>query len=205
MRSAGQQHVRQTGAAPAERRAGSAYVDARGALLLEVLLSLAIFISAGLMVLTTMGRGVSELEAARLRVVGTDLARSAIAEIEAGVSSAESLNGPVPEWREDGAVFDDALPEETGWELRVETSPTRFDGLTLVTVTAVRIADGGSAGGAGDVGGVTLQQMVRIGEGARDQVGDEDDISAEAARDSAGRDRFPRESGSSRDERGGGP
>lgn len=172
----------------------------RGALLMEMMLALAVFVGAALAILSAMGQSAASLAAARERQRAMDLARSAMSRIEAGIETAETLNGPVPEWQDEESTseFDDAPPEPTGWELVIRTSPfggtgrggdaVAGGGLTLVEVTAMR-RDPGRAAPAVTV---TLRQLVRLGAEAEDRVGNLDDIGRAAER-------------ARRDQRGGGP
>lgn len=145
---------------------------ARGALLLESLLALAIFAMAGIAILTLVGQGARSVELTRERLRALDLARSAMARLEAGIDTPETLHGPVAPWGDEaGGAFADAPPRETGWELRIETTRSEFDGLTMVTVTAQRA--GAEEGGPGSV---TLRQLVRLAEQERDELGEEDEL-----------------------------
>lgn len=154
-----------------------------GWVLLEIILALAIFTMAALAVLSVMGQASRNVEIARLQVHGLDLARSAMARLEAGVKSAEELRGPVAAWSqfetEAGAeAFADELPEPTGWELEIETEPSQFAGLTLVSVTAMRRDEAsGSTSHA-----TRLTQLVRLSALEEDSVGERDEISVEAER-----------------------
>lgn len=122
----------------------------RGALLLEVVLALAIFVGAGLAVLGAVERAVGSAEYVRDLHVAADLARSAISGIEVGLEDPIAMNGPVRSWEEG-----EGTGAGNGWELRVEVSPAPFDGLTLVAVTAQR------EGGVRPVS-CTLRQLVRL-------------------------------------------
>lgn len=143
----------------------------RAALLLEVILSLALFVGTALMILAILGRALDALEEARLRQTACDLARSAMSRIEAGIASPESLNGPAHLFDEPLNAPGDDVPVESGWELIVETEPSPFDGLTLVTVTARRVQDPTGPHTADDpdqgqhrAGTYTLRQLVRLDE-----------------------------------------
>ena len=59
----------------------------RGALLLEVVLALALFVTAGIAILSMVGQSVGSLKSAREKLHAADLARSAMAKIEAGRST----------------------------------------------------------------------------------------------------------------------
>jgi type II secretory pathway pseudopilin PulG len=154
----------------------SGTVHRRGALLLEVVLALALFVMAGMAILSQVGQSVGSLKAAREKQHAADLARSAMAKIEAGVETAEVLNGPVPAWREEtDSSADGNDARMTGWELKVQTEPSSFAGLTLVTITAGKT---GNAGGSA----YTLKQLVRLSARAEDDAGGLDDVSSAAAK-----------------------
>ncbi len=171
---------------------------ARAVLLLEVLVSLAILVTMsmaiGAVVRDTSGR----LIRSGFRVEGEDQARSALAQIEAGIATPESLSGPVPAWDREGALIelgDEIGPrssdeiglgqgsdEPSGWSLEIETQPSPFDGLTLVSVRAVRDDDPAVS--------AVLHQLVRLGSEGADGVGELDEIT-ERAGEGAGRGRRP--------------
>lgn len=169
-------------------------VRPRAAVLMEVMLSLSIFIGSALAILGAMASAAESLESSRLRQRAMDLARSAVAKIEAGIETAETLNGPVPQWRdeESSAVgFDDELPPPSGWELSIVTSPFGAGELTLVEVTATRRTE--QTGRV--MASATLRQLVRLSPAARDQVGEIDDVTREAARGAVEAERRERRRG----------
>jgi len=151
----------------------------RGALLFEVMLALTIFVGAGTAILAVVGQSTASLRATRDRQQAVDLARSAMAELEAGIKTADVLSGPVAMWRDELDSQGDEF-EESGWELRVRTEPTTFDGLTLVIVTAARVGVADESPGS-----FTLRQLVRLSSAGEDSVGDVDDITKQAERDAA--------------------
>ncbi len=112
----------------------------RASLLLEVMLSIALFVGFALLVLGSLGRGADEIREARLLAQAADLTRSAMAKIEAGIESPESLDGPVSPWEdeEEPGGFADTPPDDSGWTLAIETSPSSFGDLTLVRVGVLR-------------------------------------------------------------------
>lgn len=136
----------------------------RGAMLLELVLALAVFVGAGLAILAAMDQAGRSLEVARDGLKAADLARSAMARIEAGLATPVTVNGPVPEWVDEevgaGAVFRDSPARASGWELVVQTEPSEFDGLTRVSITARRAS---AAGPRTDGPTYTLHQLVRLG------------------------------------------
>ena len=166
----------------------------RAGLLLEVLLALTIFIGAALTILAAVGSASDSLDASRLRQRAMDLARSAIAKIEAGIETAQTLNGPVPEWRDEEAASEaavDELPAPSGWELSIVTTPFGSGELTMIEVTASRTTERSGA----ILASATLRQLVRLSQAERDQVGETDSVSREAARGAAEAQRRERSRG----------
>lgn len=142
-----------------------------GSILLECVLALALFIAVGMAVLAMTSRAAGSLEAVRDAQIAADIACSTMAQLEAGIATAETLHGPVPAWRDerDGA-FDDSLQVETGWRVEIETQPSEFDGLTSVRVRAFRHPPGEPER---QLGGYTLHQLVRLsseGPGSRASI-----------------------------------
>lgn len=156
----------------------------RGVMLMEVVLALALVVVVGLVVLSAVSQSTGALRSAREKQVAVDLARSAMAKLEAGIETTTTLSGPVKAWSEDinlAEVSEDG--DETGWELVVESEPSSFDGLTYVTVTARRSSVDGWAGASGGTSlgnGFTLRQLVRLAERDEDGIGEKDDVTVEA-------------------------
>lgn len=109
----------------------------RGALLLEVLLSLAIFVGAALAVGGALRRATRGLDVVRERAEASDIAWSAIARLEAGLVTPGALSGVVTE----SGARPAGIP---GWSRRIETEPTERSGLTLVTVEVHRTTPDGT-------------------------------------------------------------
>lgn len=108
----------------------------RGGLLLEALIALAVFVMAGLAILSVLRQGVADTRAARDRVRGYDIARSALAQIETGLATIESLDGSVPAWRPPSSsiAFEDAPPPESPWNVEITTEEAGVGGLSRVRV-----------------------------------------------------------------------
>lgn len=100
----------------------------RAAILLECVLAITIFVTLGLAVLRLADGASEALARAQERQAAADLARSAMARIESGLASPETLHGAVRD--EDG--------REGRWRLDVSTEPSEFAGLVRVTITASR-------------------------------------------------------------------
>jgi Tfp pilus assembly protein PilV len=130
----------------------------RGLMLLECLLALAVFVAAGLTILSMCDQASGSMQASRDLSRATDLARSSMAKLEAGLVSAETLNGPAAAWTSDDAYVDVPGTPSGGWTVEVRTAPSSFDGLTLVTLRAFFMKASGEEGVS-----YTLHQLVRLG------------------------------------------
>lgn len=176
----------------------------RGALLLEVILALAIFVMAGTAILAMVNRVMDGMARTKEVRHAADLAKSAMAQLEAGLGTAQSLNGPVKAWSPEeqgasgpgvgsgaaGAAADDAppvrgsgvlatMPADSGWELQIDTEPSQFRGLTRVTVKAFKHAAGGPVGEAAGPS-YTLRQLVRLSGKGEDVAGSADSLADQA-------------------------
>ncbi|MCB9844408.1 MAG: hypothetical protein H6811_00260 [Phycisphaeraceae bacterium] len=156
-----------------------------GAVLLELVLALGLFIIAGLSVTAAVGLAQDSYLRSRDELRAADLARSAMARLECGLASATTLTGPVAAWSDaadwlegdalvgpegaDRIAFDESLPPPTEWELEVLTEPSEFEGLTLVSVTARRVVEDEI------IIEHTLHQLARLGEEDADIAGEQID------------------------------
>jgi hypothetical protein len=143
-------------------------------MLMEVVLALALVVVVGMPVLSAVSQSTGALRAAREKQVAVDLARSAMAKLEAGIETTTTLSGPVKAWSEDmnlAEVSEDR--DETGWELQVEAEPSSYEGLTYVTVTARRTDEVASSA-------FTLRQLVRLAQREEDGIGEKDAVTIEA-------------------------
>lgn len=162
--------------------------SARGAILLEIVLAIGLFVATGMVLLSVVGGAIDSLNRSRDRQIAADHARNALAMIEAGIARPETLNGPVAAWsgadNAEGGASDAGVaidmsgsgPDEagsagsgidggTGWSLEIETERTATGGLTLVIVRAFRTDDSG--GGLDGGASYTLRQIMLLeGESA---------------------------------------
>lgn len=107
----------------------------RGGMLLEVVVALAVFVSVGLSVSVAMRTGLGTAIDLRNQAIATDIARSAIAQVRAGISDPDSLDGAVPlDEHFDAEEFRDS-PEDSLWTREIGVERSGFTGLSLVTVT----------------------------------------------------------------------
>ena len=134
-------------------------VRAGGAVLLECVLALALFVTCGMAVLAMMDHAVDSVATTRDQEQAADLARSAMARIEAGLATPQTLNGPVTSWGDDSDNSDQKQEgSSTPWALEVQTEPSQFEGLTKVSVRAFKQV------GDHDLASYTLHQLVRLTE-----------------------------------------
>lgn len=146
-----------------------------GAILLEVLLSIALFTMASLVIYGSVRQGAAALERSMLRVQAADLARSAMSKLEAGIETPTSLAGPAVRWTDPSAVESGAWDDEgkSLWELEVDVTPSPFEGLSVVRVVAIRYASAESSARAATY---ELHQLVRLGSEAEDVAGEAGDL-----------------------------
>jgi len=147
----------------------------RAAVLLELIVSLALFVAAGMAVLTVTRHAVGSIERTRLQQRAGDHARSAMALLEVGLASPESLDGSAPTWLDRGE-FDESAPVSP-WTIEVETEPSAYTDLTLVTVTAVHEPTPGTRDAS-----FTLRQLIRLARLEEDTIGEEDKLVEQAER-----------------------
>jgi hypothetical protein len=125
-----------------------------------------LFVGAASFVLAATGSLFGALERIDRRQRVIDLARSKLAELEAGHVALGALRG---EWS--GAVGsrpeDEDLelePRGPAWEIDVETSPSEFRGLTLVELTVTEMTGETRPDGAPSGASFTLRQLVVLRE-----------------------------------------
>lgn len=111
----------------------------RGAILLEVLVSVAVFVASAMTLIGILAQSNAAAARARDEQLASDLCRSAIAELSLGQITPEALNGPVHTPEPTGQGFADSPPPDPGWELVVATEPSSFAGLIKVRIDAVRV------------------------------------------------------------------
>lgn len=131
-----------------------------GSVLLEVVVAITVFIGASLAVMASVDRAVTALERTRGVQRAADLARTAMSQMEAGLATPVTLNGPLSVWQ---MGEPNAVPYSGGgglgeWELEIQTEPSEFLGLTKVTVTALHHR----AGGVSVDWSYTLRQLVSL-------------------------------------------
>lgn len=171
----------------------------RGSILLEMLIAVSILVMASLAISGSLRDALSSLQRSQDEAKAGDIARSVLAQLEAGMARPELFNGPLTAWEGESDRFEgdalvdelafsqpDGLAVEDDWFVTVETEPSGFAGLTSVTVIVERVDEAGEA-----IVRRSLTQFVRLREGAEDTIGGEGELSelADEARAAGGRGR----------------
>lgn len=143
----------------------------RGGILLECFIGLAIFIACATMIFRVVAQAMDAQERTSRLEYAADLARSAMAKIEAGVATPETLQGAVPRWRDERDGTFDERQEETLWRLDIEVEPSAFDALSTVRVRAFMELESGR-----EVGSFELVQLVNLSTVPVTEPAEEDPI-----------------------------
>lgn len=134
-----------------------------GGILLEVLVSLALFVGAALAILRATSQAANSIDRAAILQRAVDLATSRMAELESGLIGEGDLRNDLDEPRPEFGAF---LDEPAERRLRVESSTERtpWDGLSLVELRVLDAEQVAPDGGARVL--FTLRRIVRLREGA---------------------------------------
>ncbi|MGI9015395.1 MAG: hypothetical protein ACR2GY_14275 [Phycisphaerales bacterium] len=130
----------------------------RAAILFEMVLAIAIFAGAGALTLSVVGTGWQNLEVVQLREQAIDYARSILAELESGAISITQVDGVIEEIGSTAIVRENDDGSRGMWLATVDTSPTEFRGLSLVTLTVTFERENE----AGATVSATLRQVMRL-------------------------------------------
>lgn len=155
--------------------------SARGGVLLEVLVAIAVFVAAATVLLGLARDSIAALGRAEERELAVDLARDAMARLATGELSMADLRAGRVEPAETGRVDGDAPESSFASRFRVDarTQRTSYRGLVLVELSVFEA--GGAVGATADQRVLcTLRQLVRPGRPtAEDDVGDDAPIEPE--------------------------
>lgn len=178
----------------------------RGGILLEVMVALSILLMSAMTIGGIVIDSISGMVRTRRTMQACDLARSTMAEIEAGLVDPSAIGGAITRWDSsrllmeqeaaplpaDGAPADELLggggagpvgefgdDAEELWSVEIETEPTEASGLHLVTVTAWLAR---AVAPEEREASYTLRQVVRLGSEAEDVAGEEDELMDAARR-----------------------
>jgi len=144
----------------------------RGGMLLEVMVSLALFAGAAALALGVARSTVRSIDRIERERFAEDLARSLLAELELGRVSVLTLRDGWPERLGSMDSFDerlDLLGEQRGvaWTIDVRTQRSEYPGLSLVELTVTEAAVGAGATSSSAI--PTLDEIERgMGGGAAD-------------------------------------
>jgi len=127
---------------PIRIRTGGRLRHRAGAVLLETLLSLAIFVAVAMLTLGITSSAIDAIGRDRLQSVATDIARSRFAELGAGTLSMAELRDPGTALRSVGSIewADLQRVDDIEWQLRATSlrSAHADHNLVVVTVRAIR-------------------------------------------------------------------
>jgi len=121
-------------------------------MLLECLLALALLVAAGVTVLACLDRAAESVGRRTQEVAAMQVAAAALALIDSGAMTPETVQGPASRLRDGVRVASD-------WNIAVDTEPSEFGTLTLVTV---RVFDA-RGGGPDRPALAALRQLVDLG------------------------------------------
>ena len=134
-----------------------------GAMLFEVLLSLALFVGAGTLCLSVTKSLAAALQRTQRQQEAIELARSKLAELEAGLTTIGDLRG---EWS--GAIGSiepdddlDGFGRSSRWSFGVKTTRKEFRGLSLVELT---VSENTGPLADSEAFSVTLRQLMTLRE-----------------------------------------
>ncbi|MDG2422650.1 MAG: hypothetical protein P8M22_01595 [Phycisphaerales bacterium] len=138
----------------------------RGGLLLEVLVSIAIFVAAAAFCLRATSDVVAAMERTENRLIAADIARSAMSQLQAGTLTLADLR--------QGSVFgegadDDRLVTPGQWRVEVQTRPSLRPNLTVVTLTVEEETKSSTPAT------FVLRELVAIRD-SNDEIWEEDEI-----------------------------
>lgn len=138
----------------------------RGGFLLEVILSLSIFVMVGLAAVSLTSNALNAARRSAHLRQAVDIARTTVSRIEIGDISPETAQGPVGAWTGAASSADGDAPQTLpGWWIDVESGPGPLSELTALTLRIRHDQTPGADGSRGEVI-YTFQQLVRLGTSA---------------------------------------
>ena len=142
----------------------------RGGLLLEVMISMALFIGAALVILRVMGDARTSLQRSAVLQQAVDLAMTRIGELELGLVSLADLRAM---GRQERGEFDDLEASTEPLGIRVRTERTQWDGLVLLELDVLDPDRTNPSGG--DLVVHSVRTLVRLTDATYDEF-EEDSI-----------------------------
>lgn len=159
------------------RRCAGQRLRQRGAILFEVLLSIAVFAGAALFVLSASRSAVDGQYKSLHEQQAVDLASSLLAELEAGQMSLLELRDGLPRQLGSNESFREQIDERIarggrGWAVEIATERSEYPGLTLVILTVFETQPGEPEGGDASDAAVrcTLRQLMRLRDADVEEV-----------------------------------
>jgi len=147
-----------------------------GAVLLEALLSVALFVGAAGLALAAVRSAFTAMDRGQRELNAIDIARSKLAELEAGsISLADLRSRPVIEIGSREVAVGD-VGETAPYMVAIKTSPTEFPGLTLVELTVSEAAGSDGFEVVERAPLFTLRQLVRLRDADIDESRDAERI-----------------------------
>jgi len=142
----------------------------RGAMLLEILMALSLFVTAGSIILVSTTSMTAALGRSRDQQIATDLAVSMMAQLEAGLTTAERLHDTLVDVdllsTDNSARLEAMSGQPKRWRIVVETEQSRFSPLTNVTI---RIFDARGARAGDETELAVVHQLVRLNASSPDE------------------------------------
>ena len=136
-----------------------------GGILLEVLVSLALFVGASLAILRATGQASDSVDRAAILQQAVDLATTRMSELQIGLVSEGDLRSDAIQPRAEFGAFDFS-PAEQRLRIEASTERTPWEGLTLVRLSVLDSEQIAADGGARTI--FTLRRILRLREGAID-------------------------------------
>ena len=147
-----------------------------GAILLETVIALALFIGAAAFTTMALSQTLAGLDRAEREARALDLARSVMAQLQAGLLDLAEVRDGEDAFDAVGSVEFADHPEQeehwiAGWTLEITTERSEFTGLSLVTVEVREAEDESTlefgADGEGSAS-ATLRQLLRVSDSEED-------------------------------------
>jgi len=136
----------------------------RGGILLETLVSLALFAGAASFALASMRSVIQANDLAERRAQAVDLARTKMAQLETGMISLLDLrNENAAEAGSDSRSFsDESMSDGPRWIVEIDTEPSEYTGLTLVILTVKENGEHPAYVGSDRAAAYSLRQLVAL-------------------------------------------
>lgn len=142
-----------------------------GAILLECVLALSIFVAAGLSIVALAQRSSDAVHGAAQTGLATDIASSVLAQVEAGILSPEAAKGGVEAWMESSGRWKEGSGSWGRYRVTMDVQPSSFEGLIVVNVRV--FAKEASVDGSPLI---QLYQVMPLRNDQEDSIGSPDEV-----------------------------